>query len=577
MNRNTRVTPHRIGLACIAGALAGLAGNASAAMSGPPIAIGQTGAVSPEPYVSVPPVTPCVVQLYSAGSATGTFDDYSNHAFNYVPPNACPGPWSKVVFKADFNVSNGTQFDRTAAVWVGGLNLYFGTTQEPGSNVSPSWHVERDVTDLASVLQSPQPGTAAVYNIYNSTYNGSITGSAELDFYPASSAYPAASSPDQALGLVNDPAGTYAYVTTDGKPLTRTFTLPRNIERAYLDITAQPQAGDEFWYTCGPDAYASVAGCGGTAFREVEVSIDGRRAGIAPVSGWVFTGGIDPFLWRPIPGVQTLNFVPFRVDLTPFVAMLDDGNPHTVGVGVVNGDPSFANNNQYFATAANLLLYLDHGSRQVTGALRQVVDSGANPSVTTNVSPDQTQFAFGVTSQHSLAAYGYANTSHGVVNSVARQTLNFGNNQNIVNTSALYNQTIRQTSTALSISYAYGPTITTPTNEARYWSFPLNLQINYAVAADGSAKQTTSALQGYTHTTQHNGADGSLSRSRTQRGTTTDTLNFDSSGNFIGNTGQAGTQSYMYNDSTGACYSRSVSAVSGAVTAVADGSGCKGQ
>ena len=53
-------------------------------------------------------------------------------------------------------------------------------------------------------------------------------------------------------------------------------------------------------------------------FREAEVSIDGTPAGVAPVYPWIFTGGIDPFLWQPIPGVHTLNFEPYRVDLTPF-------------------------------------------------------------------------------------------------------------------------------------------------------------------------------------------------------------------------------------------------------------------
>jgi len=54
-----------------------------------------------------------------------------------------------------------------------------------------------------------------------------------------------------------------------------------------------------------------------TAFRESEVTIDGNPAGVAPVYPWIFTGGIDPELWIPIPGVQTLNFKPYRVNLTP--------------------------------------------------------------------------------------------------------------------------------------------------------------------------------------------------------------------------------------------------------------------
>ena len=80
---------------------------------------------------------------------------------------------------------------------------------------------------------------------------------------------------------------------------------------------------------------------------------------------WIFTGGIDPFLWFPIPGVQTLNFTPYRVNLTPFAGLLSDGKQHTVSVGVTNAD-------SYFSATASLLLYLDSGSTQVTGAVTQL-------------------------------------------------------------------------------------------------------------------------------------------------------------------------------------------------------------
>ena len=51
--------------------------------------------------------------------------------------------------------------------------------------------------------------------------------------------------------------------------------------------------------------------------------------------------------------MQTLDFKPYRVDLTPFAGVLDDGNPHTVGIGVYNA-------NSYFLATANLLVYTDH-------------------------------------------------------------------------------------------------------------------------------------------------------------------------------------------------------------------------
>ena len=49
------------------------------------------------------------------------------------------------------------------------------------------------------------------------------------------------------------------------------------------------------------DVSAELQSCGGTAFREAEISIDGQAAGVAPVYPWIYTGGIDVLLWRPYP------------------------------------------------------------------------------------------------------------------------------------------------------------------------------------------------------------------------------------------------------------------------------------
>jgi hypothetical protein len=137
--------------------------------------------------------------------------------------------------------------------------------------------------------------------------------------------------------------------------LATTFSFPSNLERAYLDVITQSQIDDEFWYTCVPnDISSEVQKCGGTAFREAEVSVDGQPAGVAPVYPGIYTGGVDPFLWEPIPAVQTLNFVPYRVDLTPFAGILSNGQPHTIALSVFNS-------NNYFSATA-ILLKGQHGS-----------------------------------------------------------------------------------------------------------------------------------------------------------------------------------------------------------------------
>ncbi|HEX7326880.1 MAG TPA: peptide-N4-asparagine amidase [Rhodanobacteraceae bacterium] len=554
-------------------AMSAAAATAPEPIVGPPIAIGANGAVSADPLVPVPAETPCVVTLYTAGSPTGTFDDFNPHHFSYAPPANCKGPWSKVVFKANFNVTAGNQFDRTASVWIGGVNVYFGSTQEPSSAISPSWQVERDVTDLSSLLTTAHTGNVELGNVFNSTYNGSITGGAELDFYPATPRYPAPREPDDVLSLGSDPAGTTSTINTDGAPLSRTFTLPQNIDRAYIVVTAQPQSGDEFWYTCAPEAYAAITGCGGTAFREAEVSIDGKPAGIVPISGWVFTGGVDPFLWRPIPGVQTLNFEPYRIDITPFAGLLDNGQPHTVSVSVVNGDPAFQNNSQYFSTAATLLLYQDRHATQLTGALTQDADSGVHPVQQNVANPDGVHYTLDITSRHSLVTRGYLDTSHGRANSTVIQDVRFSNDQQIVNSASQFTQDITQTSSAL--QRTFGTPLDGPANSTTNWSFPLTMDVNVNVAASGAETQATSVVQHYARQYAQGGPGGHYASSRNQSDTAADTLNFDASGNFTGPTGQRASQSYTFSASNGACYSRSIAAAAGAVTSVTNGTVCR--
>jgi hypothetical protein len=550
MHASSRIrSPHKtlILTAALLTTMAAAAAMASEPIVGPPIAIGETGAAVPDPLVPVPAETPCVVTLYTSDSPTGTFDDYANHPFDYTPPAGCKGPWNKVVFKADYHVTTGRQYDRTASVWIGGTNIYFGTTQEPSTARDPSWHVERDVTNLASLLMAAQPGNTALYNIYNDTYNGSITGSAELDFYPATPEFPAPRIPDQVLSLSSDPAGVYANINTDGTPLSRTFTLPANIDRAYLDVIAQPQSGDEFWYSCGPDQYIDLTGCGGTAFREAEVSIDGKPAGIVPISGWVFTGGVDPYLWRPIPGVQTLNFEPYRVNITPFAGLLDNGQPHTISIRVVTGDPAFQNNSQYFATAATLLLYQDHAATQLTGALTQDVDSGVHPVQSNTADPDGVHFALAVTSYHNLVTRGYLDTPHGRVPSNVVQDVRFGNSQQIVSSDSQFEQAIQQTSSASQRSYGR-PYDGSPANATSSWSFPLTMDINVLVASDGGETQATTVNQNYSRHYSEGGPGGHFASNRNQSDNAADTLNFDASGAFTGPAGQQASQDYTFTD-----------------------------
>jgi len=536
-------------------------------LSGLAQTIGSANTATADPTVPRPAATPCVVHLFDAVA----FADFSPKPFVYTPP-ACAGPWAKVVLEADFSIQAGRQFDRTANIWIGGANVYFGTTAEPSHSVARSWHVERDLTDYSPLFTTSQNGSVILGNLVNSTFTSILFGSADLQFYPLAAKQPAPKTADEVLPLSAGADGGTVFLNSTSDQLSAELNLPMNVERAYLDVLAQSQANDEFWYSCVPnDVTTELQSCGGTGFRETEVTIDGTPAGVAPVYPWIYTGGIDPFLWRPIPGVQALNFIPYRVDLTPFAGLLSNGAPHTVALSVFNADVGFS-------TTANLLLYLDHGGAQTFGGVTtNSLTAAPAPVVQENLTTDASGSITGsvnVSASRQYNIHGWVQTSHGRVNTTVAANINFANQQQFDITATLYDQKIEQNTTIATVSTRAGGG--SSQNEVNNFTWPLTLDFTFAVNTDGSFFQTTTIDQEY-HQDRVLTQPGQRALTSTVSNVVTpsDTEQFDSSGNFTGPTGQSNQQSYFTRDSTGYCYSRQIAAAGGVLTAVTDGVGCK--
>lgn len=531
----------------------------------PTFVIGSSNTVTADPPVPRPQETPCIVPLFSGFQFIG----FNIQSFSFTPPPDCPGPWEKIVFTGDFNVTAGRQFDRTAIVDLGYVNIYFGTTPEPRHNLSPSWHVERDLTEYSALFSSPQTGHVILGNVVNSTFTGVISGSAALEFYPSEGAgngngqRPA----DAVLPLVqsngqggnNEPA----FLFTSADQLATTFTLPQNIERALLDVITQSQIGDEFWYTCVPNDVANeLQSCGNTAFREAEVNIDGQPAGVAPVYPWIYTGGIDPLFWEPIPGVQALNFAPYRVDLTPFAGVLSNGQQHTVALNVFNA-------NGYFSATATLLLYLDHGSQQVTGEVTaNTIGSAPNPTINENIQTDASGNITGTVttvSSREFSVAGFVSTSHGRIATQVNQTVNFNNVQNFTITATTYVQDISQETDVKSATTTWqGPV---PFQTLETFQYPLTVNLSLAFAPDGSGSQLGTVSQEFQNTL----VSPFFARTVDNKVNTTDTLNFNSSGHITGNSGAESSQSYNSSNSRGQKYSCTLTSQNNALTSMSAG------
>jgi len=535
--------------------------------------IGSSNTAFADPTVPHPNTTPCTVVLFKGYK----FADFNPKPFSYTPPAGCAAPWAKVILEANFSVTKGIQYDRTANIWIGPTNIYFGTTSEPDPSDARNWHVERDLTDYSSIFTVPQTGTVDLFNLYNSTYNGLLQGNATLYFYPLAPNQTATVTADQVIGFSSGAPGSVQTVALDTTgsccqpSLSETLTLPTNIQSVYFDVFSQSQHDDEFWYFCVPNALANeLESCGNTAFRESEVTIDGTPAGVAPVYPWIFTGGIDPFLWIPIPGVQTMNFKPYRVDLTPFAGLLDDGQPHTIALSVFNAD-------NYFSATASLLLYLDHGSTQVTGSVTQNTLTAPSPTITENLRTLKNENVVGTvntSSAHNFQISGYVNTSNGTVTTTVAQNISFTNDQVFDVGAIIDKQDVKQNTTVhstVTIEDGSGRTV----RKVNY-NWPLTLNYDFVVNPDGTYTQYTSINQYYE-------ADEEISLNgqpqyfalEKNRVTPADTLFLNSSFEITGNANQSSAQSYFASDTTGYCYSRSLGAANNVLTNITDGVGCK--
>jgi hypothetical protein len=337
------------------------------------------------------------------------------------------------------------------------------------------------------------------------------------------------------LPLSGGPTGGTVALFKPSDALAATFQLPTNVERAFLDVILQHQgANDEFWYTCvPPDLAGALQSCNGTAFREGQVSIDGQPAGVVPIFPWIFTGGIDPYLWRPVPAVQALDFVPYRVDLTPFAGVLSDGQPHRLAINVTKNT-------------------IGAPSPKIT---TQGIDPKADPVVGTVTTISSRTFVLA----------GWVRTSHGKVHTEIQQTIDFSNIQDFVAPSgaSTFVQKIAQFTGIRSVTKVWRGDRMRETATRMAW--PLTVDI---VSPDNfTTGWTTKIRQAYDRT-------DTLSRAGEVEFTSVVSNSGEWADDYPTTKIQSGAQRYFSADSEGACYSRSIKAANGLLTGITDGADC---
>ncbi|MFE9450284.1 peptide-N4-asparagine amidase [Streptomyces sp. NPDC006739] len=355
-----------------------------------------------DPVTAAPPVATPHTKSCRVTLAEAQFRDFTPYRGTFTPPKGCGDHWSRVVLRLDGKVK-GRQYDRLGYLHVGGVEILRTSTPEPSPD-GIEWHVEKDVTRYSDTFRAPRDVEMLIGNVVDDTYTGVIDVRATLTFYAGR---PAAPAPDRVLTLTNTPDGT------------TTLTTPRNSERIVAEVYATGSGGgcEEFWYltVADPAPYSCKADHG--PYREVQVTVDGRLAGIAAPFPHVWTGGwSNPFLWYVVPAPRAFDVKPVEYDLTPFAGLLDDGLPHRVQVSVVGVPAGQAG----WSTPVNVLVWQDAHRAHVTGAL--TVDSATAPADSSTYTPGSPA-RVDTRAGHRLTVAGYVDTSHGRVTTTVSRTL----------------------------------------------------------------------------------------------------------------------------------------------------------
>jgi hypothetical protein len=263
--------------------------------------------------VKPPNVTPVIIHV--ATNAIFNNTGLTPENFTIKVPN---GSYSMVIMNVSISESNGIQYDRQVYIFINGVPIFWGSTQEINNSTASV-----DLTMFENLLVGRNVTFQAVIeNFYDAKLN--ITGVYHLNItlllYPG---IEPKGLPNMFIPLFVSKYN-YSYIILNplNPSTSQIVNVPNGTYMMKLLIYEEGGGLDEFWYTNEP------------ATRSIEVYYNGSLVGVVNPYQTIYTGGIDLFWWKPMPSINTLAFhTPYIIDLTPMLAL---GNKGVITVHVTN-------------------------------------------------------------------------------------------------------------------------------------------------------------------------------------------------------------------------------------------------
>ncbi|KAF3916159.1 hypothetical protein AA313_de0204615 [Arthrobotrys entomopaga] len=243
------------------------------------------------------------------------------------PPQSCE--WNTVYFHLH-STSKGRQYDRLAFLYFNDTELWRTSTAEPTAN-GIYFTYTKDLTHFDALLRQNGKLIFDLGNTVTSILTGTFTVTLSAHYFKLD--LPPQQKPADIVLPVSKMQGSNGQASPFSLPndLAETkLSVPQNVKKAVLSVIASGNADEEFWYTNVPDnlvsSFPNTTLFGHSSYREVQVLVDGILVDAIMPIPTIYTGGINPGLWKPIVCPYAYDLWEAHIDITPWVA----GKPNAV-------------------------------------------------------------------------------------------------------------------------------------------------------------------------------------------------------------------------------------------------------
>lgn len=502
--------------------------------------------------VAQPPPVPSDVKTCTVKILERTLGNsyYDPEIVSYSTPTDCgtAGSWAAVTL--NFTVtSNGTQYDRLGVFTFHNTEIWRTSTPEPTPD-GIIWTYTKDVTHYIPLFAKPGTFLLELDNIVTGTLTGEYATTLYATFYAASNNNPTARQ-SNLIVPISTMSKTLANDASVPPAFSLNVTLPQNTVEIYAELYASGNGEEEFWYYNTADEYINDLPPGTTygkgPFREVRLLVDGQVAGVAFPYAVIFTGGINPAVWRPITAYGAIDLPTYFLDLTPFTPVFADGLPHNVTIDVASASADRAINQNWYVSGL-LQVVTDPSGERTTG---QMITYNALPYATTQTfgSTDANGVNITVNAQHQIYIESMVVSGSGQSNHVIfEQNLNYTSTQYYLNNASTQN--VAQISSGFVKSTHNGAPVVVDNFE-----YPLFINVTYLNVTDTLIKLSTSFDHSYNR--QLSPAPFILTSDITERQLATGYFTISNAGNFGSGKNN---NTFNYVDSEHNTYSRVVDA-----------------